>query len=189
MSSGQAIQTIQDPTHAILNIGHDLVLKEKDDQIQVLLQNVKELVHLLDQKEKDIKELQWQLHSRELGLEQFAKAMDETCRRKSDVEDKLTAASRENFNLRFTKSILEGRIKDSNNELKLMEQKLLAEKETERILCVEKNIMEQKYKELFTFRKKANDQTFMHMYDEHICEECILQDELLPMTIAMRISI
>lgn len=132
---------------------------------KMLQQKIDELNHVVLEKENEIRDLKEVLQIKDLGLVEFGRAVDETHRRQTYVEDELEAASREADNLRHMTNILHNTVENRNNELQEMKLKLEAEKEVTMTLQVEKKMMTEKYEELAK-EKASHDRTLMHLYDE-----------------------
>jgi len=134
---------------------------------KTLQHKIDELSLEVSEKDNEIRDLTEVLQIKEVGLMEFGRAVDETHRRQTHVEDELEAASREADNLRHMTCVLQNTVENKNNELQEIKLKLEAEKEVTMILQVEKKIMTEKYEELAQ-EKSSNDKTLTQHYDEVI---------------------
>jgi len=160
---GEPLPASRSSTHLVMNLMNDT--SEADVHIEALRQKINELSRIVKEKDNAIKDLKEVLHSKDLGLMEIERTIDETCRRHTNVEDELNAKSHEMDALRHRASILQDTVENRNHELQAMEQELEAEKEATRIVQVEKERVLKKY-EALAKEKSSKDKTFMHLYDE-----------------------
>jgi len=154
-------------THFIINSesGTDI----KDSYVQTLQQKIDELHGLVLGKDNKIKDLKELIQVKELGLMEFRTTVDETQRRQTHAENELVAASRETDKLRHITNLLQDKVKNRNNELEEIKQKIEVEKEVTGLLQVEKKMMTEKYEELVAYEKVSDDKTIIGLlYDELI---------------------
>jgi len=130
-----------------------------------LQQKIDELSQLVSDKDSEIRDLTAVLQKKEVGLMEFGRAVDETHRRWTHVEDELEAASRKADNLKYMTNELQNTVENKNSELQEMKLKLEAEKEVTKILQMEKEIIIEKYEEQAQ-EKALNEKTLTHHYDE-----------------------
>jgi len=145
--------------------GNDMVLRNKDEHIEILQRKIINLSREVNQKQKEMNELQQQIHIKELGYMELENAINEANKRKTNVEDELDAVSREMANLRKQATTFEETVKERDSRLQSVEQLLEAEKEAGRVARIEKERALQKLQEHKT-PKRIKDKTFMALYDD-----------------------
>jgi len=154
-------------TKMLMNLdnGNDLIIRDKDEQIWAFQQKINDLNKEVLEKQTEVKQLKQQLQIKDLNLMELESAINETSRWKTNVEDKLDAASREMCNLKQQTTELEDTAKDRDSKLISLEQLLEAEKEVARAARIEKDRVMEKLQE-FRTQKDKQDKTFMDLYDE-----------------------
>jgi len=154
-------------TRMLMNFenGNDMIIRDKDEQIWAFQQKINDLNREVIEKQMEVKQLTQQLHIKDLNLMELESAIDETSRWKTNVEDKLDAASRVMCNLKQQTTELEDTAKDRDSKLISLEQLLAAEKEAARAARVEKDRVMEKLQE-FRTQKDIQDETCIDLYDE-----------------------
>lgn len=152
-------------TKFLMHFDSDVALHDKDEHIEALNQKINELRRELNKKDKEMNQLEEHLQNKDMALLELERTINEACRRKTNAEDELNAASREMTELRRKTTTFEDTMKLKSNEVETVKRELEAEKLASRSVRVEWETVMQKLQEL-KIQKHVKDKTFMHLYDE-----------------------
>jgi len=139
--------------------------QDKDLQMKALEMEILGLHRLLQQKDKQINKLVFELESRDVRRMTIEQELYSNSKQENKYKKRLHKASAENQDLQHRASELEHKLETQNTIIKVMEQKLADEQEVGRIADVEKERMRKKLQELGVERRRQ-DVTFMNLFDE-----------------------